>query len=219
MVAARTDDSASCGQSGLAVAAAPRGRAVENARLRMKSRVHVVTHPWKFSAGRPTMQACLGIAKLGIPKMRFTLERLRNGRLMKIIRLWSALRRPVEPVQGGCPAGHPVDLPKSTLVRSDFAGFRGRVVAFFRRTPGLSRAVAAGLVAGTALLALTGCITAPSKADVADVIVIAATATANEPAPPCPRLTSRSCKRPASRARPQSRSSSIRPTASPPSSR
>ncbi len=48
---------------------------------------------------------------------------------------------------------------------------------------GLSRAIAAVLAAGAGLLALTGCITAPSKADVADVIVIAATATANEPAP------------------------------------
>ena len=70
--------------------------------------------------------------------------------------------------------------PKFTLVRPAFAGIQRRVA---RRTIGLSRAIAAGLAAGAALLALTGCITAPSKADVAGVIVIAATATANEPAP------------------------------------
>ena len=102
---------------------------------------------------------------------------------MKIIRLWSPLRRPVEPTQGGCPAVHPVDPQESALVRSASAGIQRRVPAFSRGTTGLSRAVAAGLVGGAALLALTGCITAPSKADVADVIIIAATATANEPAP------------------------------------
>ena len=105
------------------------------------------------------------------------------GRLMKIIRSWSALRHPIESALGGGPAGRPADLQESTLLRSGFAGFRRRVASFFRGSTGLSRAVAAGLVAGTALLALTGCITAPSRADVADVIVIAATATANEPAP------------------------------------
>ena len=68
---------------------------------------------------------------------------------------------------------------ESTLFRSVCAGFQRRV----RGTAGLSRAIAAALAAGTALLALTGCMTAVSKADVADVIVIAATATANEPAP------------------------------------
>ena len=62
-------------------------------------------------------------------------------------------------------------------------GFSAESPAFFRGTTGLSRAIAAGLAAGTALLVLTGCMAAPSKADVADVIVIAATATANEPAP------------------------------------
>ena len=96
---------------------------------------------------------------MGIPKKTFGLE---SGHLMKIIRVWSALRHP-----------------------------------FFRGTTGLSRAIAAGLAAGTApraagtallaagtaLLVLTGCMTTPSKADVADVIVIAATATANETAP------------------------------------
>ena len=84
---------------------------------------------------------------------------------------------------GGCPAGHPADPQKSTLVRSASAGIQRRVPSFFRGTTGLSRAIAAGLAAGTALLALTGCMMATSKADVADVIVIAATATANESAP------------------------------------
>ncbi len=102
---------------------------------------------------------------------------------MKIIRLWSPLRRPVEPTQGGCPAKHLVDLQKSTLVRSASAGIQRRVLSFFRGPTGLSRAVAAGLAAGAALLVLTGCMVSTSKADVAGVIVIAATATANEPAP------------------------------------
>ena len=134
---------------------------------------------------------------------------------MKIIRLWSPPRRPVEPTSANCVAGHPVNSQESTLLRPVFAGFQRRV----RKTTGLCRAVAAGLAVGMALLVLTGCMVAASKADVDDVIVIAATATANEPAPPCPRPTSRSCKRPASRARPPSRSSSIRPTASQPSFR
>ncbi len=102
---------------------------------------------------------------------------------MRIIRFWSPLRRPVEPTQGGCPAVHRVDPQKSTLVRSASAGIQRRVPSFFRGTTGLSRAVAAGLAAGTALLVVAGCTNAVSKADVADVIVIAATATANEPAP------------------------------------
>ena len=66
-----------------------------------------------------------------------------------------------------------------TLFRSVLAGFQRRV----RGTAGPSRVIAVALAAGAALLALTGCMTAVSKADVADVIVIAATATANEPAP------------------------------------
>ena len=102
---------------------------------------------------------------------------------MKIIRFWSALRHPVESALGGCPAGHPVDLRKLTLVRPSSAGIHRRVASVRRRTTVLSRAIAAGLAAGTALLALTGCVTTPSKADVADVIVIAPTATANESAP------------------------------------
>ncbi len=102
---------------------------------------------------------------------------------MRIIRFWSPLRRPGEPTQGGCPAVHRVDPQKSTLVRSASAGIQRRVPSFFRGTPGLSRAVAAGLAAGTALLVLAGCVNAVSKADVADVVVIAATATANEPGP------------------------------------
>ena len=163
MVAARVDDGASCGQSALAATAAPRGQAVENARPRMKSRVHIVAHLWKFSGGRPIMQACLGIAQIGNPKSEFALDDLQSGRLMKIIRLWSPLRRPVEPTQGGCPAGHPVDPQKSTLVRSASAGIQRRVPSFFRGTTGLSRAIAAGLAAGAALLALTGCMTAPPR--------------------------------------------------------
>ena len=98
---------------------------------------------------------------------------------MKIIRLWSPPRRPVEPASANCVAGHPVNSQESTLLRSVFAGFQRRV----RKTTGLSRAIVAGLATGTALLALTGCMAATSKADVADVIVIAATATANETAP------------------------------------
>ena len=87
-----------------------------------------------------------------------------------------------------------MDPQKSTLVRPVFAGIQRRVPAFFRGTTGLCRAVAAGLAAGMALLVLTGCMVATSKADVDDVIVIAATATANERPPPCPRPTSRCCK-------------------------
>ena len=76
-----------------------------------------------------------------------------------------------------------MDSQKFTLVRPAFAGIQRRVPSFFRGTSGLSHVIAAGLAAGTALPALAGCLTTPSKADVADVIVIAATATANEPAP------------------------------------
>ncbi len=115
--------------------------------------------------------------------MRFCVSDLQSGRLMKIIRLWSPLGRPVEPVPNGGPAGHPADPQKSTLVRSASAGIQRRVAAFIRSTTGLSRALAAGLAAGAALLILTGCVVATSKADVAGVIVIAATATANETAP------------------------------------
>ena len=98
---------------------------------------------------------------------------------MKIIRLWSPPRRPVEPASANYAAGHPVNSRESTLLRSVFAGFQRRVRSITRP----SRAGAAALAAGTALLALTGCMTAVSKADIADVIVIAATATANEQAP------------------------------------
>ena len=119
----------------------------------------------------------------GNPKIEFCVSQLQSGRLMKIIRLWSPPRRPVEPASANYAAGHPVNSQESTLLRSVSAGIRGRVAAFFRGTTGRSRAVAAVLASGTALLVLTGCMTAVSKADVADVIVIAATATANEPAP------------------------------------
>jgi outer membrane protein OmpA-like peptidoglycan-associated protein len=102
---------------------------------------------------------------------------------MKIIRLWSALRHLFGSALGGGSAGRPADPQKFTLVRPASAGIHRRVPAFFRGTTGLARAIAAGLTVGTALLVLTGCMTAVSKADVADLIVIAATATANEPAP------------------------------------
>ena len=139
---------------------------------------------------------------------------------MKIIRLWSPLRRPVEPTQGGCPAKHPADLQKSTLVRSASAGIQRRVPSFFRGTTGLFRAIAAGLSAGTALLALTGCMMATSKADVADVIVIAATATANESAPALSSANVALLQATGeSSTSPPPRSSLIRPTASRPSSR
>ena len=74
MVAAKVDNGANCGQSALATIAVPCGQAVETARPWMKSRVHVVAHLWESSAGRPVMQACLGISQLGIPKMTFGLE-------------------------------------------------------------------------------------------------------------------------------------------------
>jgi outer membrane protein OmpA-like peptidoglycan-associated protein len=50
-------------------------------------------------------------------------------------------------------------------------------------TAGAATAVAAALAAGLALLGLTGCMMSASRADTVDAIVIAATATANEPAP------------------------------------
>jgi len=125
------------------------------------------------------MQAGLREFSNGNPKNEFCASELQSGRLMKIIRLWSPPRRPVEPTSANCVAGYPVNSRESTLLRSVFAGFQRRV----RKTTGLSRAVVAGLAAGTALLALTGCMAATSKADLADVIVIAATATANETAP------------------------------------
>ena len=78
MWAARVDDGAGCGQPALAVAA-PHEQTVENARPRMKSRVHIAAHLWEFSGGRPIMQACLGITQMGIPKVRFALETCKVG--------------------------------------------------------------------------------------------------------------------------------------------
>jgi len=91
-------------------------------------------------------------------------------------------RHPVEPAQGGRPAGHPVDPRKSTLVRPSSAGIQRRVLPSFRVITGLPRVAVAGLAAA-ALLGLAGCMNAAAKADPPGAIVIAATATANEPAP------------------------------------
>jgi outer membrane protein OmpA-like peptidoglycan-associated protein len=92
-------------------------------------------------------------------------------------------RHPVEPAQGGRPAGHPVDPRKFTLVRSSSAGIQRRVLPTFRVPAAPPRVAVAGLAATAALLGLAGCMNGPAKADPAGAIVIAATATANEPAP------------------------------------
>ena len=88
-------------------------------------------------------------------------------------------RHPVESAQGG----RPVDPRKSTLARPSSAGIQRRVPPSFRVTTGLPRVAVAGLAAAAALLGLAGCMNAAAKADLAGAIVIAATATANEPAP------------------------------------
>jgi outer membrane protein OmpA-like peptidoglycan-associated protein len=93
---------------------------------------------------------------------------------MKINRLRSGLRHPVAPVPGDGPAGHPADHRESTPLRPGFAGIRCQE---------LWGVVAGALAAGLALLGLTGCMMPASKAATVDAIVIAATATANEPAP------------------------------------
>jgi outer membrane protein OmpA-like peptidoglycan-associated protein len=101
---------------------------------------------------------------------------------MKIDRLWFAVHRPVEPVQGGCSAGYPSGHRRPTLIRRIFAEALRRASSVFRRTTSLSRAVGAA-AAGMAFLGLVGCTTAVSNDGPVDVIVIAATATANELAP------------------------------------
>ena len=106
-------------------------------------------------------------------------------------------RHLVAPAQGVRPAGHLGASREFTLVQASSAGIQRRVLPFLRATTGLPRittglprattglprAMAAGLAAAAVLLGLAGCMTAVSKADTADAIVIAATATANEPAP------------------------------------
>ena len=105
------------------------------------------------------------------------------GIAFKISRRSRVPRHLIAPAQGVCPAGHPVASRESTLVQAAAAGIQRRVLPFFRITTGPSRVLAAGLAAAAVLLGLAGCMTAASKADTADAIVIAATATANEPAP------------------------------------
>jgi len=73
----------------MAANAVPHGRAVENARPRMESRVYIDTHLRKFSVGRPIMQTCFREAPDGNPKSEVCTRYMQNGRLMKIIRLWS----------------------------------------------------------------------------------------------------------------------------------
>ncbi len=92
-------------------------------------------------------------------------------------------RHPVEPAQGGRPAGHPGDPRKFTLVRPSSAGIQRRVLPSFRVPTAPPRVAVAGLAAAAVLLGLAGCMNGAAKADPAGAIVIAATATANEPAP------------------------------------
>ena len=92
-------------------------------------------------------------------------------------------RHPVEPAQGGRPAGHPVDPRKFTLVRPSFAGIQRRVLPSFRVSTAPPHVAVAALAAAAALLGLAGCMNGAAKAGPAGGIVIAATATANEPAP------------------------------------
>jgi len=105
---------------------------------------------------------------------------LQGGRLMKINRLWPGLHL-VAPAPGGGPAGHPADHRKSTPLRSSSAGIPRQELP--AATTSLSRVVVGALAAGLALLGLTGCMMRAAKADTVGAIVIAATATANEPAP------------------------------------
>ena len=117
------------------------------------------------------------------------------GIALKISRRSRVPRHLVAPAQGVRPAGHPGASRKFTLVQASSAGIQRRVLPLFRITTGrpasprpplttsLARVMAAGLAAAAVLLGLAGCMTAVSKADTADAIVIAATATANEPAP------------------------------------
>ena len=100
---------------------------------------------------------------------------------MRIHRLWPRPCHPIGPASGGGPAGHPADHRKSTPHRPGFAGIPRQELR--ATTTGLSRVVAGALAAGLALLGLTGCMMPASRANTVDAIVIAATATANEPAP------------------------------------
>ena len=128
------------------------------------------------------------------------------GIAFKISRRSRVPRHLVAPAQGVRPAGHPGACREFTLVQASSAGIQRRVFPLFRITMSMSmprittsmprittslarittslaRVMAAGLAAAAVLLGLAGCMTAVSKADTADAIVIAATATANEPAP------------------------------------
>ena len=106
---------------------------------------------------------------------------LQGGRLVKINRLGSGLRHPVAPAPGSSLAGHPADHRNSTPLRSGSAGIPRQELP--ATTIGLSGVIAGALAAGLALLGLTGCMMPASNARTVDAIVIAATATANEPAP------------------------------------
>ena len=112
------------------------------------------------------------------------------GIAFKISRRSRVPRHLVAPAQGVRPAGHPGASREFTLAQASSAGIQRRVFPLFRittslprLTTSLARVMAAGLAAAAVLLGLAGCMTAVSKADTADAIVIAATATANEPAP------------------------------------
>ena len=106
---------------------------------------------------------------------------LQGGRIVKINRLGSGLRHPVAPTPDSSPAGHPADHRNFTPLRSGSAGIPRQELP--ATTTGLSGVIAGALAAGLALLGLTGCMMPASNARTVDAIVIAATATANEPAP------------------------------------
>jgi outer membrane protein OmpA-like peptidoglycan-associated protein len=104
---------------------------------------------------------------------------------MKINRLGSVSHRHLAgPGQDSTPAGSPAYSRNDTAPPPGSAGIHGRILS---RPPwslhdGPGRAGALGLVAVTALSVLAGCMPA-SRASAPDAVVVAATATANEPAP------------------------------------
>ncbi len=113
------------------------------------------------------------------------------GITSKIHRPSTGRRFFTEPVQGGCSAGHQADLGNTTPGRSAPAGIQRRVSipSITSGEPEVSRprsaqlrVLVAALAASATLLALAGCM-AGASADTTKPIVIAATATANEPAP------------------------------------
>jgi outer membrane protein OmpA-like peptidoglycan-associated protein len=98
-------------------------------------------------------------------------------------------RHSSKPVQGGRPAGHRADPGHSTPGQPSSIGIQRRVPAStalqsLRRPSGPRpvRALVATLAAGVTALGLAGCVAGASAATTRP-IVIAATATANEPAP------------------------------------